>query len=252
MNVTTSGPSNFGDLKKNCLALTGSFETGYLPPKCFGKATGNFDGCGVSFGALQWNLKTRGRGTLPELLRGILGDSTKYEAVHNVIGEARTNELIDLIDLVDPVGYVTRNWMNPRGQLYQPIKNMFMILGTLPHVQEAQVVHAQSYFDRATHLFHDYRLVTQRGYALMFDIAVQIWNISSAENAVLKTAMRSSKDEEWFLEELAKSAAASTKPEWGRDVHSRKMTIATGFGQVHGMDYDLAGQFNITLDRVVF
>jgi hypothetical protein len=39
------------------LALTGSFETGKLPPDCFSALAGDFDGQGLSFGALQWNIE---------------------------------------------------------------------------------------------------------------------------------------------------------------------------------------------------
>src|SRR5690606_29417319 len=48
-----------------CLALTGSFESSTNPPDCFSAITGDFDGQGISFGALQWNL---GQGTLQPLL----------------------------------------------------------------------------------------------------------------------------------------------------------------------------------------
>ena len=49
-----------------CLALTSSFETGSMPPECFCGITGDFDGQGISFGALQWNL---GQGSLQPLLQ---------------------------------------------------------------------------------------------------------------------------------------------------------------------------------------
>src|SRR3954454_17259486 len=48
-----------------CLALTSSFETGNMPPECFCGVTGDFDGQGISFGALQWNI---GQGSLQPLL----------------------------------------------------------------------------------------------------------------------------------------------------------------------------------------
>ena len=43
-------------LNYRCLALTGSFETGRPVPDCFAGISGDFDGQGLSFGALQWNL----------------------------------------------------------------------------------------------------------------------------------------------------------------------------------------------------
>src|ERR1022692_4361788 len=47
-----------------CLALTGSFETSNLFPGCFSGLAGDFDGMGMSYGALQWNI---GQGTLQQL-----------------------------------------------------------------------------------------------------------------------------------------------------------------------------------------
>jgi hypothetical protein len=39
-----------------CVALTGAFETNQAPPDCFAGLSGDFDGQGISFGVLQWNL----------------------------------------------------------------------------------------------------------------------------------------------------------------------------------------------------
>jgi hypothetical protein len=49
-----------------CLALTGSFETNAPIPDCFAGLSGDFDGQGLSLGALQWNL---GQGSLQPLLK---------------------------------------------------------------------------------------------------------------------------------------------------------------------------------------
>src|SRR5690606_38464663 len=51
-----------------CLALTGAFETSSPPPGCFCCITSDFDGQGISFGALQFNF---GQGTLAALLNDI-------------------------------------------------------------------------------------------------------------------------------------------------------------------------------------
>src|SRR5690348_1225267 len=42
--------------QQRSLALTGTFETGAQPPECFCGITGDFDGQGISFGVLQWNI----------------------------------------------------------------------------------------------------------------------------------------------------------------------------------------------------
>lgn len=43
-----------GSLAERCFALTGAFETASPPPECFCGLSGDFDGRGLSFGALQW------------------------------------------------------------------------------------------------------------------------------------------------------------------------------------------------------
>ena len=58
-------------LSVRCLALTASFETSTFPPDCFCGIAGNFDGQGLSFGALQWNL---GQGTLQPMVHRFLSD----------------------------------------------------------------------------------------------------------------------------------------------------------------------------------
>jgi peptidoglycan hydrolase-like protein with peptidoglycan-binding domain len=54
---------------QRCLALTGTFETSTAAPECFCGLAGNFDGQGISFGVLQWNL---GQGTLQPMLRDMI------------------------------------------------------------------------------------------------------------------------------------------------------------------------------------
>src|SRR3989454_8043846 len=56
-------------LQFRCVALTGAFETNQPPPDCFAGLSGDFDGQGISFGVLQWNL---GQGSLQPLLRKII------------------------------------------------------------------------------------------------------------------------------------------------------------------------------------
>jgi len=81
------------------MALTGTFETGCLPPGCFGAVIGNFDGQGLSYSALQWNL---GQGTLqplllemstthPDVMTGAFGDG--YTQLSQVLAMPRSQQL---------------------------------------------------------------------------------------------------------------------------------------------------------------
>src|SRR5207249_4901557 len=67
---------------RRCLTLTGAFETSAGIPDCFAGLAGDFDGMGLSFGVLQWNL---GQGTLQPLLAEML--SEHGETAATVFGE---------------------------------------------------------------------------------------------------------------------------------------------------------------------
>ena len=54
---------------ERCLALSGAFETSTGFPDCFCGLTGDFDGMGLSYGVIQWNI---GQGTLQPLFSDML------------------------------------------------------------------------------------------------------------------------------------------------------------------------------------
>jgi hypothetical protein len=74
------------------LALTGSFETGKLSPDCFSALAGEFDGQGISFGALQWNI---GQGSLQPLLKQMF---EKHESLVQNIFNQHNGQLKSLAD----------------------------------------------------------------------------------------------------------------------------------------------------------
>jgi len=46
---------------------------------------------------------------------------------------------------------------------------------------------------------------------------------------------------------IANRRAEAAKPRWVEDVRARKLCIASGAGEVHGIPYDLEAQFGIAL-----
>jgi hypothetical protein len=73
-----------------------------------------------------------------------------------------------------------------------------------------------------------YGVASERAVALLFDIRVQ--NGSR-------------------LRAIANRRAEAASPRWIEDVRTRKLTIAEGIGTVHGLHFDLAGQYGIGLRR---
>lgn len=108
-----------GDLASRCLALTGSFETGQLAPGCFAAIAGNFDGQGISFGALQWNF---GQETLQALLKEMLAEHP--EIMMNIFGpglpdlqraiNGRKQEALDFVNTIQTTHIVTPCCLNGR------------------------------------------------------------------------------------------------------------------------------------------
>lgn len=235
-----------------CLALTGAFETGRGLPDCFAGLCGDFDGQGISFGVLQWNF---GQGSLqpllremaerhPEIVGGIFRDNRDPLAA--ALDAGREEQMAFARAIQDPVRHL----------LLEPWRGMFQDLGRTEAFQEIERKSARRIFREALRSCGDYGLASERAVALMFDIRVQ--------NGSIRESVRSRilKDFEWIPADLpdperevrrmqivANRRAEAANPAWVEDVRARKLCIANGGGTVHGIPYDLEGQFGIGLAR---
>jgi hypothetical protein len=231
-----------------CLALTGSFETGAQPPECFCAVTGDFDGQGISFGVLQWNL---GQGSLQPLLGEVFEkhadvcDSIFHEHADTVraLGKASQNEQMDF----------SRSIQNS-GRVHEPWKGMLKSLGRTSQFQAIQSTHASKLYNAATKQCTEYGLKSRRAAALLFDILVQNGSISDPVKAQIFADFKQLPDTSAEANEVARMViianrrAAAARPEFVDDVRTRKLTIAKGTGTVHGLPYDLADRFSLTLE----
>ncbi len=241
-----------GDLASRCLALTGSFETGRLAPDCFAAVTGNFDGQGISFGALQWNL---GQGTLQPLLKEMLRNhadvaSTIFGAELDRLREAINGSRDAAISFAVSIQDQTKKAVAP------PWKQMFRSLGLTPEFQEIEVGGAVSYYERGVRLCSDYGLWTERGRALMFDICVQngtipdkVGELIRADFGKMEQDLSPEDAEVGRMRIIANRRAEAANPRFVEDVRRRKLCIAEGKGTVHGITYDLAVQFGLGLRK---
>jgi len=229
-----------------CLALSGAFETDAPPPECFAGLTGDFDGQGLSFGALQWCL---GQGRLQPLLRTMRQRfPDRLEAVFG----ARNAELVAMLDapLAAQMEWA-RSIQAPRFRVDEPWRGCFKALGRTPEYQGIEVEAAEALFAAARGMCHRFALTSQRAVALMFDIRVQNGEIPPAIEAAIRTDMAAlgptPPDEVAVLRIIANRRAEDCKPAFVEDVRRRKLAIAEGVGIVHGNTYDLAGQYGIDL-----
>jgi hypothetical protein len=211
-------------LPGRCLALTGSFETGKLPPDCFCALTGDFDGQGLSFGALQWNI---GQGSLQPLFQQML---KTYPALHSFVSGPLAEQLA-----------FSRS-IQTANRIHEPWRSQLIELGRSPECWAVQTNLAAKAYQSALRLCNRFELTSERAVALMFDIVTQNGSISKQVRVDPKA------DEQTKLVSLAHQVAAAANPKYRADVQARKLLIANGQGIVHGIHYDLAQTFNLTLN----
>lgn len=236
------------------LALTGSFETGAGVPECFAGLSGDFDGQGISFGALQWNL---GQGTLQPLLQEM--DRAHPQVLEEIFGE-HCAELRAMLasDQSEQLAWA-RSIQDPRRfVLFEPWRGCFKTLGRRAEFQAIQTAASAFLQERARGMCREYGLRSERGLALMFDIVVQNGSISPLVRAQIERAVGAltpsgdpATDEVARLRIIANRRAEAANPRWVEDVRTRKLTIANGSGVVHGRHYDLEEQYGIRLGAVV-
>jgi hypothetical protein len=239
-------------LNYKCLALTGSFETGAAIPDCFAGLSGDFDGQGISFGVLQWNF---GQGSLQPLLKRMVAD----------YGETARTVFQDNLDLLnaklnagrqEQMAFA-RSIQHPlKHTVNDPWRGMFKALGRTDEYQRIELDAANDLYKGAVRLCADYRLWSERGVALMFDIKVQngsinnnVRNLILADFQNLPVGMGGEEKETEKLRIVANRRAEAAKSRWVEDVRARKLCIANGGGSVHGICYDLEEQYGIGLRK---
>lgn len=257
MLVGGAPPAPIGaeDLPFRCLALTGSFETGTSSPGCFCGLSGDFDGQGISFGVLQWNL---GQGSLQPLLKDMI---TEHPALTRDLFAEHFDALYEVMNLTnDSAGRsealeFSRSIQHPvTHQVYEPWRGYAKSLGRTKEFQEIQVKYAQKAYDSALDLCKQYSVWSERAVALMFDIVTQNGGIKSVTRAqilgdvgTLPAGLGEEDREVRILKIVANRRAEAARPQWIDDVRRRKLCIASGEGVVHGIKFNLEAQFGIRL-----
>ena len=242
-----------GGLDSRCLALTGSFETGRFAPDCFATMAGNFDGQGISFGALQWNF---GQGTLQPLLKEMFANHQDIASIIFAENLGRVQQAING-GKEAALSFAASIQNQTKHTIADPWKQMFRDLGLTPEFQAIEVKGAAAYYQRGVRLCQDYGLWSERGRALMFDICVQNGSIADSVKALILADFgklpQSASPEETELAKMqivANRRAEAANPKFIEDVRRRKLCIAEGKGVVHGISYDLAAQFGLGLRKV--
>lgn len=224
-----------------CLALTGSFETGLLPPGCFSSLAGDFDGQGLSFSALQWNV---GQGTLQPLLARMVDQH--LDALTAAIGSRH----VDLLrgDFLAGQRAQQLAWARSiQGPLNHQVnpdwREAFALIGATPEWRAIAQESAAGYFDHARFQASQLQVKSDRGIALIFDCCVQNGGVRPGPMRAVLAAVKPDWGELDVMHAIAREVADSADPKYHKDVLTRKETIADGVGIVHGLRYDLEKDF---------
>lgn len=211
------------------LQLTARFEG-----HGFGLAKGNFDGAILTWGIIGFTFRY---GSFQEVIKRI--DADDPNAVQGAFGDL-TDKFRALLKL-SPTSAKAAVWADDisepggRGILKPEWRDAFSALGATRAARDAQVALArEKYWDRAVADAKAMGIDDARGLALSFDIAVQCGGISTSEKATIN-ARGGGVDGQARRELVANVVAdATSNARWIEDVRSRKMTIASGDGEVHG------------------
>ena len=159
------------DLEEKSLAMTAFFETSNGYPDCFGVTAGNWDGAGLSHGVLQYNFKT---GSLQPLWNHMNNNhldlcfeifGAKHFEWEYYINADFAQQTTWCNEITDP---------NNKHQTLQPWKDMFMQLGTSEPSIAKQIEMTSHWRTNAEKWFFNLGLYSRRGYALLWDISVQM------------------------------------------------------------------------------
>lgn len=221
-------------LFERSLQVTAAFEG-----HGFGFAAGNWDDAWLTWGVIGFTLR---HGEVQAILHSLLADHPGL--VEDAFG-GLTPELLAVLGgtAADQRAWADRISIPPqRYRIAAPWAAAFERLGDAPAAQRVQVRRAERYWSRALRDAQRADLGSEMGLALAFDIAVQNGGVDEADLRRVRDRFggRPPVQERARRIALAHAVADGSRPAYAEDVRSRKLTLATGTGWVHGARYALA------------
>lgn len=230
-------------LARQVVSLTIAFEQGGISPaEYFGTVSGDFDGHGISFGILQWNLGSCSLQPLLEAFR------RKNNACFRAIMETDADFMEQMIAAPcnEASSLARRVLLDADGQVKEPWITRFRALGRERVFQEIQVRYMLPQVQKAYSLADEFGFHSERAVALFFDILVQNGGIpllvrTQYEQDVqdIESFLGRALDEVERMRLLANRQAEAANPKWVDTVRARKLTIVQGEGSVNGISYNL-------------
>src|SRR5260221_2411211 len=202
----------------------------------FTLAKGNYDGAGLTWGIIGFTIKS---GEVSKLLLEL------ERRAPAVVEQAFGTEKDELLDIMASSRAKQIAWADAlslgakKVRLSEPWRSAFGTLGETDEAQALQLeVVSRDYFEPARRTAKELGLNTELAMALAFDIHVQNGGIGKGARETIASEQAkhpiSAGEEQVVRVIVANAVADSAKPEYREDVRTRKLTLATGSGRVHG------------------
>ena len=253
---------NNKEILELCLRISGSFENG---DPAYDAITGNFDGCGISVGVLQWNA---GTGSLSNLIKHTIGYSSQEE-VNSFFSNGEDVAGIAYMTAQQAKQFVLTNFTKDNLNLtQQAIMDWQAMLQSDASVQAQVELATNGVLAKAMRLSSQYcpQTVDMRDTSFFFDLVTQSGGMSNSrgsvppltdqqltyQKAIDMASQKSPKTaKHWesvclmdphaqILLHYAFQRALLSRPEYIWDALSRRGTIACRGGVVLGSWFDFS------------
>ena len=215
-------------LFERCLQLTSCIEG-----HGFTMIAGNFDGAGLTWGIVGFTLL---HGELQKIVLDVFASNPAV--VNRSFGD-RADELLRMMQAPAAQQMAWADSISTgrdNGSALEPWRSAFFRFGSEEIVQRRQLGRAHDvYFDPALETARGLGLTTELGAALCFDIHVQNGGIRKSTRTAIEAGRSPRASERTLRALIANSVADAAKPRWREDVRKRKLAIASGAGEVHGV-----------------
>jgi hypothetical protein len=231
------------------LKITSTFETGQ--PLDFGGLAGNFDKQGLSFGILQWNIKS---GTLQPLLKEFINLSpAKFAEIFDDDSKAFKNLIFDKT-LKDQMQFAL-SINDSKNRIIEPWKSYFAKLGNDPDMRSIQIRVAKTRLLIATGQMSELGFHTERAFVFLFDIVTQHgpnWLKVKKRRQIIsaKLAKLSDNDEKAIMRVIADVLSSTVKPAFAKNVRERRNVIIEGRGHIGKRHFDIEADYGLGDDII--
>ena len=217
-----------------CLQLTSYFEG-----HGFTRAAGNWDAAGLTWGIIGFTLKF---GKVQEII--LEAAQRDPIAVRSAL-VGLNDELLRILraPLPDQMAWADGISNSPKKHtICEPWHSAFARLGELDVIRAIQLRRAyEDYFVPALATARKYRLASEQGMALCFDIHVQNGGIDRDDAAAIAVGLPAlpPNNEQALRVLIANSVANNARPAFREDTRSRKLAIASGSSIARGARFSL-------------